>query len=400
MKVSKVTRMLTALTALAMPMILLPAASHALDAAPAEIRLEKSDAGWTFVDTRGMSVYVYDNDVEHPGKSTCNNQVLGAFAGRDPTTAGEKTSGPLCKDVWPAVQAPAEAKPIGEWTPIEREDGKKQWSFKGRPLYTYVKDTYPGATVGDDAQKVWHVAFEPVATPMEVKVSKTVQGRVLTDVRGRTLYTREGETAKKVLCTEHCLDSWIPLNASLLARAKGEWSVVTRADGSRQWAFRGKLLYTPSGVDAGANAGSHSDKTWRAAVMEPPPPLPSWITVQTSDMGPVLGDTKGSTVYAFFGDLEKVKRSTCNEDCVKNNWQPVVASSDAKPIANFSVLTNKDGARQWAYKGNPLYTFALDVYPGQILGNKFASGNGQKPESGGWWLAIAASCMCSPSVYE
>jgi len=231
----------------------------------------------------------------------------------------------------------------------------------------------------------------------KVKISRTILGRTLTDVRGMTLYTRDGESAKKAICKDACLDAWVPVKAPWIARASGDWSVVTRADTSRQWAFRGKPLYaSASDIRTGDINGHGNEKVWRAAVVEPAPPVPSWITVQNSDMGRVLADAKGFTIYAFIGDLEKVKRSTCNDECVKANLRSLVPANDAKPVGNFSIITHKDGSRQWAYKGDPLYTFTLDLYPGQILGDKFASGHGSRPVSGGWWRPIVESCMCSP----
>ena len=37
-------------------------------------------------------------------------------------------------------------------------DGSKQWAYKGKPLYTWVKDTKPGDMTGDNVNNVWHVA--------------------------------------------------------------------------------------------------------------------------------------------------------------------------------------------------------------------------------------------------
>ncbi|MBL8441360.1 MAG: hypothetical protein JNK96_09070, partial [Betaproteobacteria bacterium] len=41
---------------------------------------------------------------------------------------------------------------------IAREDGKKQWAFKGKPLYFWSKDQKPGDTTGEGFNNVWHVA--------------------------------------------------------------------------------------------------------------------------------------------------------------------------------------------------------------------------------------------------
>ena len=46
----------------------------------------------------------------------------------------------------------------GDWSVITRDDGKKQWAFKGKPLYFWIKDQKPGDTTGDGVNSVWHVA--------------------------------------------------------------------------------------------------------------------------------------------------------------------------------------------------------------------------------------------------
>ena len=85
----------------------------------------------------GMTLYTFDRDVAASGKSVCN--------------------GP-CATNWPPLMAPEDAKPTGEFTVIVRDDGKKQWAFKGKPLYYWAKDTKPGDKTGDGFNKVWQVA--------------------------------------------------------------------------------------------------------------------------------------------------------------------------------------------------------------------------------------------------
>jgi predicted lipoprotein with Yx(FWY)xxD motif len=93
-------------------------------------------SGGMLTDAKGMTLYTFDNDKE-PGKSACNGQ---------------------CLNNWPALIAAADAKPMGDWTPIARDDGSKQWAYKGKPLYTYAKDAKPGDMTGDGRGKVWHMA--------------------------------------------------------------------------------------------------------------------------------------------------------------------------------------------------------------------------------------------------
>jgi predicted lipoprotein with Yx(FWY)xxD motif len=372
--------------ALIAPFLSWPA--QAVEAAPAEIKLNKSDAGWTLTDARGMTVYVYERDKAKPGESTCNAPE-----------AKDAAKGGGCAHEWPAVRAAANAKPFDEWDIITRQDGSKQWAFQGRPLYTHAKDTYAGATFGEG--DLWHVAFRPVDTPPEIKISAAVVGRILTDLRGMTLYTRDGESVEKdAACVGRCLETWAPLVAPWVAGPHGNWSVVVREGGMRQWAFRGRPLYTFVGdLEAGHTNGHGTDYVWHAAILQAAPALPSWIKVEISDMGRVLADANGRTLYGFVGDIEKVKRIACTDDCIRTYWRPIHAAADAKPVANFSAATTADGTKQWAYKGALLYTYVLDEKPGHIRGDRFASASGNKMAAGGWWRPILESCMCVAPIH-
>ena len=53
-----------------------------------------------------------------------------------------------CAQVWPPLAAPKDAKPVGDWAPIRREDGSLQWTYKTKPLYTYAKDKPGGPPTG------------------------------------------------------------------------------------------------------------------------------------------------------------------------------------------------------------------------------------------------------------
>lgn len=88
------------------------------------------------VDHAGMTVYTFDKDDRNSGKSVCND---------------------ACAKNWPPVKAAADAKAKGDYTVVERDDGTKQWAYKGQPLYTFAKDGKPGDRTGDKARDVWHV---------------------------------------------------------------------------------------------------------------------------------------------------------------------------------------------------------------------------------------------------
>jgi predicted lipoprotein with Yx(FWY)xxD motif len=60
----------------------------------------------------------------------------------------------------------------------------------------------------------------------------------------KPLYTFDRDEAGKSNCVDRCATAWPPLAAPAGAKASGRWTVVTRADGSGQWALDGKPVYT------------------------------------------------------------------------------------------------------------------------------------------------------------
>ncbi|EJK98391.1 COG4315 family predicted lipoprotein [Pseudomonas chlororaphis] len=64
------------------------------------------------------------------------------------------------------------------------------------------------------------------------------------DHKGMTLYTFAKDSDGKSMCNDKCAANWPPLMAASGDKAMGEWTVIKRDDGSMQWAYDGKPLYT------------------------------------------------------------------------------------------------------------------------------------------------------------
>src|SRR5688500_4302544 len=80
-------------------------------ALPAEVTSVDTGLGKRYLTATGASLYFYSRDPV--GTSSCTGR---------------------CITAWPALAAPADAKADGDWTPIERPEGTKQWAFKGKPV--------------------------------------------------------------------------------------------------------------------------------------------------------------------------------------------------------------------------------------------------------------------------
>ncbi len=87
------------------------------------------------VDSSGMTVYSFDQDVPGGGRSNCTGS---------------------CARQWPPVPVPAEAE-MGDYGAVLREDGSRPLTYRGRPLYRYWKDEKPGDMRGDRFLGLWHI---------------------------------------------------------------------------------------------------------------------------------------------------------------------------------------------------------------------------------------------------
>ena len=68
-------------------------------------------------------------------------------------------------------------------------------------------------------------------------------GKIYTDHNGMTLYTFDKDEAGKSNCYDKCAVNWPPLAAAADAMAEGEWTIIDRTDGTKQWAYDGKPVY-------------------------------------------------------------------------------------------------------------------------------------------------------------
>lgn len=123
-------RALCALSSLACAALLSACASMSANA-PAKV------ADGVFVGPNGMTLYTFDRDAMGSGKSACN--------------------GP-CAASWPPLMATAADSAAGDWTIVVRDDGSRQWAYKGKPVYYWVRDTRPGERTGDGFNNLWRLA--------------------------------------------------------------------------------------------------------------------------------------------------------------------------------------------------------------------------------------------------
>lgn len=108
------------------------AAHHAVKVA------KKDGIGSFLTDTEGMTLYMFKKDT--PGKSMCEGPCVGNW--------------PLYYRETVAATGGLKATDFGT---ITRADGKKQTTYKGMPLYYFIKDKKAGDTTGQGVNDVWFI---------------------------------------------------------------------------------------------------------------------------------------------------------------------------------------------------------------------------------------------------
>ena len=333
---------------------------------PPDVAARDMGGGRLFVSADGLTLYTYKRDREQMGTSTCVDE---------------------CAELWPPVIVSADAEPVGAWTFVTRPDGTSQWAYHGEPVYTYAKDVFPGAMVGEKASGSWDVLYEPIDTPPNVAIRPSVLGQTLSDLNGRTIYTGPASD-----CDESCMAPWLPVEAPWLARPNSEdWTINRRFDGLSQWVYKDQPLYITNG-DCGENERNcdDADGDWSAVILQDAPAIPEWVTVQETDIGPVMATPDRMTLYHLVSNWETVRVTTCDEACVDANWDPMIVPEDGKPVGNWTTRSMPDGRLQWMYLGRPVFTFKGDRMPGDTYGDKFGTGSDIR---GGWGAILEESLI-------
>ena len=92
------------------------------------------------------------------------------------------------------------------------------------------------------------------------------------------------------------------------------------------------------------------------------------ISIAESDLGNVLVDSEGMTLYLFTPDAQG--ESTCFDECAAN-WPPLtefVSAGEGVDAALLGTVERTDGTMQITYNGWPLYYFVNDAAAGDVNG--------------------------------
>ena len=105
--------------------------------------------------------------------------------------------------------------------------------------------------------------------PVPAAISLVLENGVLKfrDDNGFSLYVFERDPPGRSTCVDQCARDWPPVPAPQDAHQLGDWTPIRRSDGTLQWAYKGKPVYTFSGdTAAGQVNGAGAQGLWRLIV--------------------------------------------------------------------------------------------------------------------------------------
>ena len=192
------------------------------------------------VDGEGRTLYRFDEDSADPPRSSC----VGG-----------------CATAWPPVPA-IDAQAVTSLDPaligsLTRDDGSKQLTIAGWPVYRFAKDTQRGEANGHGLNGTWSTiaptggkagGAEQARAPLSV-VQDPVLGPIVVDGQGRTVYRNDcdGTRPPRSNCKGECAAAWPAVPAVDPALVRGIdpklVGVLTRPDGTKQATLAGRPLY-------------------------------------------------------------------------------------------------------------------------------------------------------------
>lgn len=247
-------------------------------------------------------------------------------------------------------------------------------------------------TTADDTTTAMGTATPTSATGPTVAVGEHPEyGEILVDGNGMTLYLFTKDSRGESVCTGDCAEAWPPLTGGDPSAGEGVTATlgtIERSDGARQVTANGMpLYYYAPDSDPGDATGQGVGGVWfvlrpdgtavrpdgsTATTNTSATPQPEGPTVRVGthpDLGEILTDGDGSTLYLFTRDTAG-ETPTCTDSCAEN-WPPLTGGPPQGGDgvrAPIGRVERPDGSMQVTAGGMPLYYFAGDTEPGDATG--------------------------------
>jgi len=407
------------------------------DPLPPGFAVQRTDVdGPVFVDENGMTLYRWPLNGLRNGeagerknappicadvKQTVNTGLMSPYP--PGLLLPDLETRPTCTQMWPPVYAPDGAAPVGKWGVVARADGRKQWTFEGFPVYRSALDTKPGQVNGasrrggrgDSGAHREPIGPTPNAPPA-FQVRTVATGRLLSNHVGFSIYAWDGDRPNVSNCDESCLKDWRPVIAAQTAQAKGEWGVIERSPGVKQWTFRGRPLYTRIADSRFRSLEGGDVPGWHNVYTQINPDIPSEFTLQDTRVGQIIADKNGKSIYLYRCADDALDNLACDHPsstqayrlavCGKGDpalcartFPYVPAPAGAKtgnliwgtmyidPKTGHAAKAGQPGALHvWTFRDRPVFTHGHDLKPGDINGDAWGEYNGKRNGYKGFFL--------------
>jgi predicted lipoprotein with Yx(FWY)xxD motif len=298
-------------------------------------------------------------DRRKSGEATCDGTIYQETSGfMSPYPGGfllpDLDKRKSCEQMWPPFLAPADAKPVGEWTIAKRTNGQSQWAYNGSPVYTSDRDHKPGDVLGGtnsvrggEQGVLRYPISPPIEVPPELAVQPVRTGHMLVDHKGYSVYSSDADEPGKSNCTGQCLEDWAPVLAPQTTEGRDDWSVIERTPGVKQWALSGKALYTSRHAIRTHEFMGDDVPGWHNVFTQRALPPPAEFTVQDSRIGQVLADANGKTIYVYqCTDDAKDQQSCDHPDAPQVYRLAICGKFDPKTCQEtFPYVRAKAGAK-------------------------------------------------------
>ena len=229
------------------------------------------------VDSKGITLYMFTNDVL--GDSTCTG---------------------VCLNNWPVFYQEKISAPTGlvssDFGVITRNDGNKQTTYKGWPLYYFSSDANPGDIKGEGLNKIWFIA-RPDYT---VFIADKDNMKFIVDGKGNTLYYFNKDKPGLSNCTGNCLKVWpVFHNENIVAPSlmkTSDFGIITNSEGSKQTTYKQMPLYFYSNDTKRGDTNGHGVNNAWFVIGPEVAPVPTSVPT-TVTPSPVATQSTGGYNY-------------------------------------------------------------------------------------------------------
>jgi predicted lipoprotein with Yx(FWY)xxD motif len=218
---------------------------------------------------------------------------------------------------------------------------------------------------------------------------------VVTDSEGFTLYRFEEDTADppESTCVDDCATAWPPVPADDAEVSSGIdpglLGEVAREDGTTQLTLAGWPVYRyAEDTEPGTTNGHGVNGTWNALAPNGAPAGTAAAeedevalqVVEDPELGRILADAEGRTLYRFDEDTAWPMSTGCTGDCL-DVWKPAAVvdpdeAADGLDPELINTFERPDGTEQLAIDCWILYWYTGDEEPGDTTGHGV---------NGTWW---------------